>query len=112
MSKLKRITNKLTGQKKLVVLKECSGCDRKQFSINDTFSKFNGKYYCRRCFDEIQATTCTHDSSSLEYVRELDYECQGRIKILVKDVCNKCGKKLGNEVHVFKYSYTEDCEDV
>lgn len=48
---------------------------------------------------------CEHESSSIEYVREIDYDCMDHIDILVKDVCNQCGKELGREIHRFKYAY-------
>jgi len=33
---------------------------------------------------------CKHESSSLERIKELDYNCEDTIKILIEDICNDC----------------------
>jgi len=56
-------------------------------------------------------TDCEHLSSSLERQKMLDYECEGEVSFLIHDICNDCGKLLGKEKHIFKFSYREEIED-
>jgi len=90
-----------------MIKKKCRGCDKVQGKSYDTFFKYKGKEYCKRCYDEIMATVCEHTNCSLERVNDLDYECEGYIKILMEEVCNDCGKKVGRHIDVFTYSHSE-----
>lgn len=71
--------------------------------------------HCKICgdrpnlHDRLCVSKCRHNMSSLERVdREMEYECMGEIRVWIDDICQDCGKKLGSEIHVFKYSHTEE----
>ena len=46
-------------------------------------------------------------SSSVEFVKLLDYSNDNEAQILFEDIC-ECGKKLGKEIQIFKYSHTKE----
>ena len=50
---------------------------------------------------------CEHIQSELIRIKEIDYNCEDEVSFLIEDRCIECSEVLGQEIHTFKFSYSE-----